>query len=101
MADLVHNGELHLFGIVGGDLYWDEGFTDTDVTAALANMSGPLIVRLNSPGGIVSHGNAIHHALADYDGEVTLYVEAQAYSAASVIAMAADTIIMRTGSMMM
>ncbi|MDQ0510887.1 head maturation protease, ClpP-related [Ancylobacter amanitiformis] len=96
------NGEIVLTGFVG-DSFWDEGFTDKEVIEALAEI-GPttdVMVRLNSGGGYVSHGKAIYNALSMHKGKVTVSVEGTAASAASVIAMAGEEIIMRRGATMM
>ena len=106
-SKLIKDGELHLYGMVGGDWTWDEegikvtGFTDEQVIDALEEMSGDIVVRVNSGGGVAFQGIAIYNALKAYNGQVTLYVDALAGSAASVIAMAGDQVIMRPGSLMM
>ncbi|WP_298981548.1 head maturation protease, ClpP-related [uncultured Roseibium sp.] len=96
------NGELVLYGFVG-DNYWDEGFTDREVLAALAEhgSGNDLPVRLNSGGGYVDAGRAIFNALKLHEGTVTIYVDGIAASSASLIAMAGDKIVMRSGSIMM
>lgn len=99
--DLIQNGELVLYGPVGGN-FWDEsGFTDSDVVANLAEMSGDIVVRINSGGGIAHMGIAIQNALKAHDGKVTAYVDAVAASAASVIAMGADELFIRDGATLM
>lgn len=106
-SKLIKDGELHLYGMVGGDWTWDEegikvtGFTDEQVIEALSEMSGDIVARVNSGGGIAFQGIAIYNALKSYPGKVTLYIDALAGSAASVIAMAGDQVIMRPGSLMM
>ena len=107
MHRLIKNGELHLYGTVGGDWTWDEdgivstGFTDEQVIEALADLSGDIVVRLNSGGGIAFQGIAIYNALKSHDGKVSVFVDALAASAASLIAMAGDHVVMRPGAMMM
>ncbi|WP_142628094.1 head maturation protease, ClpP-related [Rhizobium sp. P007] len=104
---LIKNGELHLYGTVGGDWTWDEdgivstGFTDEQVIEAIADLSGDIVVRLNSGGGIAFQGIAIYNALKAHDGKVSVFVDALAASAASLIAMAGDYVVMRPGAMMM
>jgi ATP-dependent protease ClpP protease subunit len=100
--DVLLDGEIVLYGTVGDD-FWDEGFTAQDVLRALAEVGRgtDVTVRINSPGGYVSQGVSIYNALKSHRGRVTVYVDALAASAASVIAMAGDEIIMRTGSIMM
>lgn len=100
--DVLLDGEIVLYGMVGDDFLVD-GFTAQDVLRALAEVGRgtDVTVRINSPGGYVSHGVSIYNALKAHRGRVTVYVDALAASAASVIAMAGDEIIMRTGSIMM
>ncbi|WP_179285861.1 head maturation protease, ClpP-related [Haematobacter missouriensis] len=93
--------ELLLYGTVGSS-WWDEDcFTAKSVREALSGMTGPLTVRLNSGGGIASEGQAIYTALRGHPGTVAIVVEGVAASAASLIAMAGDTITMSPGAMMM
>ncbi len=83
----------------GGD--W--GVSAADVTAALAELGDvtALDVRLNSPGGDYFEGVAVAHALARHPATVTVRVDGLAASAASVIAMGGDRIVMGQGSQMM
>lgn len=60
-----------------------------------------IVVKINSCGGDLYTGLAIHNALKQLDGRKTVIVEGIAASAASVIAMAGDEIQMHTGSLMM
>ena len=105
MHPLIINGELVLYGIVGA-LDWElDGFTSRDVLEALMLLSGDVTTRLNSAGGVASEGLAIYNALrmhAQRNGvKVTVIVDGVAMSAASLIAMAGDTIIMNAGTQMM
>lgn len=88
--------ELLLYDEIG---FW--GIWAVDVAAALSTVSGPLHVRVNSPGGDVFDGIAIYNMLADYPDQVTVTVDSLAASAASFIAMAGDTIRMNRASQMM
>lgn len=102
MHRLIVNGQLVLFGTIGDVwLFSEDYFTARDVIDALAQMNGDITVRLNSIGGIADEGVASYHALRDYPGKVTIIVEGIAASAASLLAMAGDTIIMRKGARMM
>lgn len=58
-------------------------------------------VHINSNGGSVFAGIAIYNMLKHYEGKVTVYIDGVAASIASVIAMAGDRIVMRTGSALM
>lgn len=96
------DGELVLYGFCGDD-YFDDGFTDRDVLAALAEIGREtdVTVRLNSGGGFTDAGKAIFNALKAHLGRVTVSIDAIAASSASIIAMAGDEIIMRSGALMM
>ena len=55
-------------------------------------------VRINSPGGLVYDGLVIYNALANHEKKVNVIIEGLAFSAASFIAMAGDTISMHEAS---
>jgi ATP-dependent protease ClpP protease subunit len=102
MAVIVENNEIWLTGYVGED-YWYDGFTAGGVVSALAQVgrSTDIIVHLNSGGGLATEGAAIHAQLSAHKGNVEIIVEGIAASAASVIAMAADHLVMSVGSVFM
>ena len=99
---VLQDGELVLYGFVGEN-YWGEGFTDVEVLSALAEVGrdSDITVRINSAGGYAYQGISIYNALMNHKGNVTVIVDAFAGSAASVIAMAGKSRIMRAGSLMM
>lgn len=69
---------------------------------ALENVEAKTIrIKLNSSGGNAFDGLEIYNYLKDLDAHVIVEVTALAASAASIIAMGADEVIMRTGSTMM
>lgn len=99
--DLTVGEDIVLFGFVG-DSFMDEGFTAKQVLRALAASDGAdVTLRLNSGGGYAPEGAAIHAALRGYKGRVTVRVEGIAASAASLIAMGGDEIVMAPGALMM
>jgi len=94
--------ELWIYDVIdswGGD--W--GVSAADVIDALQLIGDvpEISVRINSPGGDYFEGVAIHNALVRNGARVTVYVDALAASAASVIAMAGDEIVMGPGSQLM
>src|SRR5690606_25834179 len=104
--NVVHNeesktSEITIYGVIGRS-WWSESFSASDMDEAL-NEAGDndIVVHLNSPGGDAFMGIAIYNRLKRHEGKVTIYVDGWACSAASVIAMAADELIMGLGSMMM
>ena len=58
-------------------------------------------VRINSPGGEVFAASAIYSMLKRHPANITVYIDGIAASAASVIAMAGDKVIMPENAMMM
>lgn len=76
------------------------GVTAQDFINEMKQVNGPIDLHLNSPGGEVWDGIAIHSFLANRGG-VTTYVDSLAASIASVIAMAGEEIVMgRNASLM-
>ncbi len=100
--DVLIDGEIVLYGGVGVSLFGDS-FTSIDVLRALATLgrSTDVTCRINSAGGSAWEGAAIYSALAAHGGTVTVVVDSIAASAASLIAMAGDEVVMRPGSVMM
>lgn len=92
--------ELTIYGIIG-DSWWEDSVSASDIDNALKSISGDIVINLNSPGGDAFDGIAIYNRLKKHDGKVTINVDGWACSAASVIAMAADELVMGLGSMVM
>jgi ATP-dependent protease ClpP protease subunit len=78
---------LYLYDAIGG---WD-GTRAIDVAQALAGMTGPVALHINSPGGIIFEGAAMYNAIRAYTGgPVTSWIDGYAASAASFVALAAS-----------
>ena len=92
--------EITIYSDIGENFFGD-GITDQFVKDQLEGMDGDVAVRINSGGGDVFHGFAIYNLLKQHDGNVTVKIDGLAASAASVIAMAGDTVEMGEASMMM
>ena len=75
-----------------------EGFMED---LAAVKDKGHITVKLNSCGGDLYTGIAIHNALKALSGEVNVVVEGIAASAASVIMCAGDTVTVYPGSLVM
>lgn len=93
---------ISVYDVIGYDYWTGEGVTAKRVASALRAMgAGPVTVNVNSPGGDMFEGLAIYNLLREHKGEVTVKVLGLAASAASVIAMAGDTVqIARAGFLM-
>ena len=93
---------LFLDGSIGGDDTW---FEDSVTPAAfkddLDSGKGPITVWINSPGGDVWAAAQIYNMLLSYGGKVTVKIDGLAASAASVIAMAGDEVLVSPVSMLM
>jgi len=87
--------QLHIYDEIGM-----LGVSANDLIDKLADMSGPIDVHLNSPGGEVFEGLAIYNALLQRD-EVDVYIDGMAASIASVIAMAGRKILIARSARMM
>ncbi|MER2111171.1 MAG: head maturation protease, ClpP-related [Solibacillus isronensis] len=102
----VHNedtktSEITIYGVIGSS-WWNESFSATDIDNALKEAGeNDIIINLNSPGGDAFDGISIFNRLKRHAGKVTIHIDGWACSAASVIAMAADELIMELGSMFM
>lgn len=83
---------ISIFDYIGDD-GMGGGVTVPRIAAALRSVAGkPIVVEINSPGGNVFDGVAMYNLLRRHDAEVEVQVLGIAASAASVIAMAGDTI---------
>jgi ATP-dependent protease ClpP protease subunit len=80
---------------------WIGGVSAETVVKQLRAMTGPVEMRINSPGGDVFAARAIQAAMDAYDGEIVTYVDGYAASAASILAVAADRCVMASGAFMM
>lgn len=80
--------DLQIYGPIG-DSYWAEGVTAASVAAQIrASGARKIHARINSDGGLVSEGVAIHNALRESGAHVIVTVEGVAASIASLIMMA-------------
>ncbi|MCL6443920.1 MAG: Clp protease ClpP [Alicyclobacillus sp.] len=96
-------GELSLYGPIDNETWWGDEITPKmfkDELNKLGNIAA-LNVYINSPGGDVFAGQAIHSMLARHPAKVNVYVDGLAASVASVIAMAGDQVVMPKNAMMM
>lgn len=92
-ADNTAERSISVYEVIGTDFWTGEGVGAKRVAGALRTMGpGPVTVNINSPGGDMFEGLAIYNLLREHDGHVTVKVLGMAASAASIIAMAADTI---------
>lgn len=84
---------IDIFDVIGSD-FFGEGFTAKRMSAVLRSIGEDkdVVININSPGGDVFEAATIYNLLAQHKGDVTVNILGLAASAASVIAMAGDTI---------
>ena len=96
--------ELLLYGpIASSKSWWEDRVTPATFNKELAELGDvpEIVVRINSGGGDVFAANAIFTRLKDHSAKITVKVDGWAASAATIIAMAGDTIkIARNGVFM-
>lgn len=102
--------DIYLYGEICADWYdwWSgqiiESTTSANYVRKAIDEAGDvdqINVYINSIGGSVSEGNAIYNILKRAKATVTTYIDAFAYSVASVIAMAGDKVVMPSNTTMM
>ncbi|WP_195839388.1 head maturation protease, ClpP-related [Mobiluncus porci] len=92
---------LHIDGVIAEETWFDDDITPALFAQELSAGSGDITVWINSPGGDVVAAAQIYNMLCAYPGRVTVRVDGLAASAASVIAMAGEQVIMSPVSMLM
>ena len=92
---------LFLNGAIADESWFDDDVTPQLFKEELLSGSGNITVWINSPGGDCVAAAQIYNMLMDYHGNVTVKIDGIAASAASVIAMAGNKVLMSPVSMLM
>lgn len=93
---------ITMFDMIGEDFWTGGGVTAKSVAAQLRAIGErPVEVQINSPGGDMFEGIAIYNVLREHSQPITVKVMGMAASAASIIAMAGDTIEIGAASFLM
>ncbi|MDS0981077.1 Clp protease ClpP [Staphylococcus hominis] len=92
---------LTLSGTIANLSFLDDTISAKAVKDSLDDVKEDIVIRLNSGGGDVFEGIEIYNYLKSLSNHITIEVTALAASAASLVAMAGDKIIVRTGANMM
>lgn len=97
------NSEILLYGPIAGERsWWGDEVTSRSFAEDLESLNGKdVTVRINSGGGDVFAAHAIHNQLIAYKGKVTVIIDGLAASAATIIAVAGDRIIMPSNALFM
>ena len=92
---------LELSGTIAEDSWFDDDITPQLFKDELNSGTGDITVWINSPGGDCVAAAQIYNMLSNYKGKVTVKIDGIAASAASVITMAGDTVLVSPVSMLM
>lgn len=92
---------LFLNGTIADESWYDDDVTPQLFKNDLYAESGDVTVWLNSPGGDCVAAAQIYNMLKEYPGNITIKIDGIAASAASLIAMAGNEVLMSPVSMMM
>ncbi|MGT2514792.1 head maturation protease, ClpP-related [Sphingomonas panni] len=93
---------ITMFDVIGEDWWTGGGVTAKKVAAQLRAIGDrPVEVQINSGGGDMFEGLAIYNVLREHSQPITVKVMGLAASAASVIAMAGDTVEIGAASFLM
>lgn len=94
--------EIRIYDYIGEDWYGDgcSAKKIADELKAIGEVDD-ILVKINSPGGSVFDGIAIYNQLKSHGAQINVVIEGVAASAASIIAMAGDKIMMGTATKIM
>ena len=92
---------LRLEGPIDAETFWGDEITPQDFRDELYAEDGDLTLWINSPGGNVFAAAEIYTMIRDYPHNVTVKIASIAASAASVIAMAGNTVQMSPTALLM
>lgn len=92
---------LTLSGVIAEESWFDDEVTPKIFRDELMGGEGDITVWINSPGGDCIAAAQIYNMLLEYKGNVTIKIDGIAASAASVVAMAGNKVIMSPVSMLM
>lgn len=93
--------EIWIYGDIG-ESWWEESVSASSFVREINALDVDAItVRINSFGGSVPDGLAIYNAIKRHKAHVTTAVDGIAFSCASLIAMAGDTVEMAENAMLM
>ena len=93
--------EIFIYGDIG-ESWWEDTVTAAQFVKDIEAVNAQVItVRINSFGGSVTDGIAIHNAIKRHPADVTVAIDGIAASIASLIAMAGDRVEMSENAMLM
>lgn len=93
---------LTLSGVIAKNYWSSDKYIDAEmVRNALDDVTDDIVIRMNSNGGDAFQGIEIYNYLKDHASHITVEVTGWVASAASIVAMGADEVVMNTGTSML
>lgn len=92
---------LYLDGYIAQESWFDDEVSPREFRSELESAKDDITLFINSPGGDCCAASQIYTMLKEYPGKVSIKIDGIAASAASVIAMAGDEVLMSPTSMLM
>lgn len=99
--DIAEENTLRIEGVIAEQSWFGDEITPTQFKSELSQRNGDITVWVNSPGGDVFAAVQLYNMLKEHNGKVTIKIDSLAASAASVIAMAGDEVLMSPSAMLM
>ena len=93
--------EVMIYGTIGSNPFFDSLSAQELVEQIEASEATELHVRINSKGGDVVDGIAVYNALREHSARKVVWIDGQAASIASLIAMAGDEVVAYPTSLVM
>lgn len=89
--------ELELYGYISEYSWFDDDVTPKMFKADLDRIGNgkPIKIRINSYGGDLIAASQMHTMIRDYPGEVTVQIDGVAASAATIVAVAGDKVVIQ------
>jgi ATP-dependent Clp protease protease subunit len=94
--------EIWIYEMIGEDFWTGTGVTAKNFQKDLSEIKASQIdLHINSPGGAVQDGITIYNLLKQHPANITTYIDGWAASIASIIALAANKVIMAANGLFM
>jgi len=93
--------ELYLDSAISDETWFGDEITPANFKAELTKHPGNVTVWINSPGGDCFAASQIYTMLKNHNGKITVKIDGIAASAASVVAMAGDEVLISPTGMLM
>ena len=94
--------EMLIYSEISDSTWYGDEVTPRQFADDLQALEGKALkVRINSPGGDVFAAQAIYNQLKDYKGNITMFIDGMAASAATIITCAGDKVVMPDNAIFM